>query len=339
VIFTLNLFKKAAICTDLHVGLKSNSVTHNEDCLNFITWFCDTAKQTGCETCLFLGDWHHHRATINVLSLGYSAKCLDILSKTFDVVYLLIGNHDLYFRDKRDTHSMIWAKQYPNIVLINEVTEIGDVTLVPWLVQNEYEGLAKKSSKYLFGHLELPHFFMNSLVVMPDHGGLNLDHITNYEQVFSGHFHKRQFKKNVCYVGNCFPHNFADVGDDERGMGILEWGKPIEFKSWPGQPVFRNYKLSTILDNPGLLLPNSHIKVDLDIGISYDEALFIREQLIPEYCLREMSLIQPKTFDSTLGEFDKIDNEPTEQIIHAQIASVQSDFFDPALLLEIYHAL
>ena len=42
-----NLFKKAAVCTDIHFGLKSNSQTHNDDCLNFIKWFIAKAKEEG----------------------------------------------------------------------------------------------------------------------------------------------------------------------------------------------------------------------------------------------------------------------------------------------------
>ena len=30
--------------------------------------------------------------------------------------------------------------------------------------------------------------------------------------------------KNVTYMGNAFPHNYADAGDDERGMMVLEYG-------------------------------------------------------------------------------------------------------------------
>jgi bacteriorhodopsin len=37
-----NLFKKAAIFSDLHVGQKSNSQVHNEDCLRYIDWFITT---------------------------------------------------------------------------------------------------------------------------------------------------------------------------------------------------------------------------------------------------------------------------------------------------------
>ena len=39
-----NLFKKAAVFTDIHFGLKSNSLQHNQDCNNFVDWFITKAK-------------------------------------------------------------------------------------------------------------------------------------------------------------------------------------------------------------------------------------------------------------------------------------------------------
>ena len=45
-----NLFKKAAVFTDIHFGLKSNSQTHKDDCLNFIKWFIVKAKEEGMVT-------------------------------------------------------------------------------------------------------------------------------------------------------------------------------------------------------------------------------------------------------------------------------------------------
>jgi len=51
-----NLFKKAAVFTDIHFGLKSNSIQHNRDCSNFVDWFIEKSKEEGCETCLFLCD-------------------------------------------------------------------------------------------------------------------------------------------------------------------------------------------------------------------------------------------------------------------------------------------
>jgi predicted phosphodiesterase len=335
-----NLFKKAAVATDLHIGLKSNSVTHNEDCLHFVEWFIKKAKSENCETAIWCGDWHNHRASINILSLHYSMKCLELLNNAFDKVYFLPGNHDLFYRENRSVHSVAWAGYLPNVHVVNDVITEGDVTLCPWLVGDESEQIKKIKSKYTFGHFELPNFYMNSQVLMPDHGNINLDHFGGSDYVFSGHFHKRQAKKNVWYIGNAFPHNYADAGDDARGMMILDWGNDPEFHSWDEQPLYRVYKLSDILENPqGLLLPKSHIRVNLDIEISYEEATFIRESLIPEYKLREMSLIPMKAEQVATDATANVNFESVDQIIMTQINSIESEFYDPKVLMEIYNTL
>jgi len=335
-----NLFKKAAVFTDIHYGLKSNSLQHNTDCINFVDWFIEKAKEEGCETCLFLGDWNHHRASINLQTLQFGLRSLEKLSANFDHIYFIPGNHDLYYRDKRDIHSVEWAKHLPNVTIVNDWFQAGDVVIAPWLVGNDYKKLAKLSGKYLFAHLELPHFYMNAMVTMPDHGEINDDHVGNFEKVFSGHFHKRQARKNIWYIGNAFPHNYADAGDDQRGMMVLEWDQEPEFHSWPNQPMFRVYKLSDILENPkGLLLPNSHVRVHLDIDISYEEANFIRETLIPEHKLREMALIPIKLEHIEQQNSDGLKFESVDQIILESINAIESDNFDKKLLLEIYNNL
>jgi len=141
--------------------------------------------------------------------------------------------------------------------------------------------------------------------------------------------------------GNAFPHNYADAGDDQRGMMILEWGKDPVFHSWPNQPLFRVYKLSEVLENPdGYLVKDSHVRVHLDIDISYEEANYIRETLIPKHELREMALIPMKNeqhaMDLAPGE---LKFESVDQIILDQIKNIESKFYDPKLLLDIYRNL
>lgn len=336
-----NLFKKAAVFTDIHFGLKSNSLQHNQDCTEFVDWFISKAKEEGCETCFFLGDYNHHRASINMHTLQFGLRALEKLNDNFDQVYFIPGNHDLYYRDRRDIHSVEWAKHLPNVTIVNDWFSEGDCVIAPWLVGEDYKRLPKLSGKYLFSHLELPHFFMNAMIEMPDHGELNADHVRGFDRVFSGHFHKRQGRKNIWYIGNAFPHNYADAGDDARGMMVLEWGEDPVFHSWPNQPLFRVYKLSEVLDNPeGLLLPRSSVRVHLDLEISYEEANFLREKFIPEHNLREMALIPIKmdqvTQDLAPGD---LKFESVDQIIVDQITNIESDFFDKKLLLEIYNNL
>jgi hypothetical protein len=336
-----NLFKKAAVFTDIHFGLKSNSVQHNQDCSDFVDWFISKAKEENCETCFFLGDYNHHRASINIQTMQFGLRALEKLNNSFEHVYFIPGNHDLYYRDKRDVHSVEWAKHLPNVTIVNDWFIQDEVVIAPWLVGEDHKKLSKLSGKYLFGHFELPAFYMNAMVQMPDHGDVNDNDLAGFEKVFSGHFHKRQARNNIWYIGNAFPHNYADAGDDQRGMMILEWGEDPEFHAWPGQPLYRVYKLSDILDNPeGLLLPKSSVRVHLDIDISYEEANFIRETLIPKHNIREMSLIPMKidqhSQDLAPGE---VKFESVDQIIVDQIAAIESEFFDPKVLLEIYRNL
>ena len=48
------MFKKAAVFTDIHFGLKGNSKVHNDDCEDFVDWFIEQAKAAGCETGIFV---------------------------------------------------------------------------------------------------------------------------------------------------------------------------------------------------------------------------------------------------------------------------------------------
>ena len=336
----MSLFKKAACFTDIHFGLKSGSRTHNQDCENFVSWFCDTAKAQGCETAIFLGDWHHNRSTTDVSTMNYTVSNLEKLSQSFEKVYFILGNHDLFYKDKREINSVEFMRLFPNIVPIRELYTEGDVTIMPWLIGDEWTTVKQLKSRYIFGHLELPHFYMNAMVQMPDHGQLQTGHFQHQELVFTGHFHKRQQKGNVVYIGNAFPHNYADAGDDDRGMMTLEWGGQPEYHTWPDQPIYRTYKLSQIIDKPDeLLREKMHCRVTIDLPITFEEANFIKEQFMPQYNLRELMLIPEKVeVESAVNPID-ITFESVDTIVMNQINNIDSDTYDKKLLLDIYNEL
>jgi DNA repair exonuclease SbcCD nuclease subunit len=337
----MQLFKKVACFTDIHFGLKSNSSTHNKDCEDFVDWFIEEAQKEGAETCIFLGDWHHNRNSINLTTLDSSLRCLEKLGAAFEQFFWFPGNHDLFYKDKRDVHSSAFGRHIPGVTVIDKVTTIGDVTLVPWLIGDEWKTVPKTKSKYMFGHFELPLFYMNAMVQMPDHGELQVAHFQHQDYVFSGHFHKRQNRDKIWYIGNTFPHNFADTWDDDRGMMLMDWGGTPEFKVWPDAPKFRTLKLSTLLDQKEEIMKSKmYLRVNLDIDISYEEANFLKETFFEEYDIREISLIQEKiSLDTTTDDTGDAEFESVDHIVTSQLVSIESDSFDKQILLKIYQDL
>jgi DNA repair exonuclease SbcCD nuclease subunit len=335
------LFKKVACFTDIHFGLKSNSITHLKDCEEFVDWFIETAKKEGCETAIFLGDWSHNRNSLNLITLDTSIRCLEKLGAAFEQFYWFPGNHDLFYKDKRDIHSSAFGRHIPGVTVVENMTVIDDVALVPWLVGDEWKKMQNLECKYVFGHFELPKFFMNAMVQMPDHGELQAENFTKPDYVFSGHFHKRQTNGKVIYMGNAFPHNFADSWDDERGMMTLEWGSEPEFINWENCPKYRVVKLSDLIDKEDSIMKSKmHLKVNLDIDISFEEANFIKETFTQKYDIREISLIQDKTnLEGTIEDNPDATFESVDQIVTDQLVNIDSKDFDKNMLLEIYNDL
>jgi hypothetical protein len=208
-------------------------------------------------------------------------------------------------------------------------------------VADDYKRIPELKGRYMFGHFELPGYLMNAMVAMPEHGEVRREHFSNFDHVFTGHFHKRQTQKNITYIGNCFPHNYADAGDDDRGLTILEWGNEPVYHAWPDQPRYRVFNLSDVLHHTeAMLSPGMHVRVNLDVDISYEESTFIKETFINTYQLREITLIPAKVTDLTDYQIQgNIEFESVDQIVYSQLTTIDSQQYDPNLLLDLYRNL
>ena len=333
-----NLFKTAAVFTDIHLGLKQNSRLHLDDCDRYLTWFINEARARGAETCIFLGDWSHHRSSINVATMNASIKQLKRLNDSFEKVYFITGNHDLFYRDKREMNSIEYARDLSNFVMVDEHYVDHNVAILPWLVGDEHKKVHKYKVKYIFGHMEIPYFKMNAMVEMPNHDGIQASDLANADYVFSGHFHKRQFKGNIHYIGNAFPHNYADVGDNERGAMFLTWDEEPIFVNWTKCPKYIVVNLRELIADPGKYLDEyTYARVKLDINISYEEATFIKETMVEQYEVRELQLIQIK--EETEYEGGDIIFESVDQIVLSQLDTLESGVIQKEKLIKIYNDL
>lgn len=329
---------------DIHLGHKNNSDVFNKDCIEYLKWMINITKERNIKSCFFLGDWHHVRSSLNIKTLNYSLEGLRLLSENFDEVYMLLGNHDLYYRESLKFHSIEYAKEFNNIHVLEDVTTIDDCTLVPWLLESEYKKLKKINTKYIFGHFELPGFLLNSMVTMPDLGHFNVSDFSNKtEYILSGHFHKRQKRthKNseIHYIGNCFPHDFSDTNDTERGFVIIE-DDSLEFIDWEECPNYLKTNLSDLLENgESLLTDKTYAKIALDLNLAADEINFIRETFMNMFSCRELSFTFEKDTNDEDYDVSEVEFESVDSIVLNCIERIESKNISKKMLIDIYNNL
>jgi DNA repair exonuclease SbcCD nuclease subunit len=340
-------FHKIATITDIHFGRNSNSPIANQDNLDFIDWFIEEARTWGATQVAMLGDYFDNRTSLAVSTLNAGLLGLEKLNDAFEKVHFIVGNHDLFYRDKRDVTSTAFAKHLKNVHLVTNPITIGEgrdgITFLPWLVGDEHRKLKRLKSRYVFGHLELPGFLMNAKVPMPIHSnGIVTEDLNAPEYVFSGHFHFRQAKDNIVYTGNVMPFNFADAWDEDRGAMFLEWGKEPTFHAWPGQPTYRTMLLSDLLQRPQQMLRDKMTaRVTLDMDISYEEAQVIRDVHAKEYGVRKIELLHAAKANVGDQDFSKpVAFQSVDQIVIAGLMEITEEGkLNREKLVEIYRSL
>lgn len=342
-------YNKVAQFTDIHFGRKNNSESHNQDCIDYITWFCGNVKKDKDIDCIFfLGDWHEHRAAVNGLTLHYSQIAANMLNDLGIPIYFIVGNHDCYYRNNRDVFTTVIFDKLENFTLVDKPTVLPDnnCVLAPYLFEEEYPEFFREYSKYsvIAGHFEFAGFVLAGETVVKEHGPDPKDY-TKPKHIFTGHFHKRQSKKNVHYIGSCFPMDFSDANDEDRGMCVYDFNTDdIAYINWDKCPKYVKTTLSEIMENPDKLLSsNSRVKVVVDEDITMSESNEIRKSLVEMYNLREITLEEQVVTTVDLTDIEKdvedLHLDGVNEIIPELLKRIKSDKIDSTKLVDIYKSL
>ena len=331
---------KSVVFTDIHFGLKNNSDEFNKNCLDFLDFMIEKTKDI--DTCFFLGDWHHYRSNLAVNTLCASIEGLKKISQAYKQVYMIVGNHDMFYRNRLDVHSMTIAKQFPNITVVEKPTMVEDCLLLPWLVDDDK--LSNYKAKYIFGHLELPSFYLNKKIKME--GDFNPMAYREIRAVYSGHFHCRQQKNNIWYVGACFSHDFSDV-DDWKNKGFMIFDSEAEkdedlqtFFEWENAPKYMVIKASEIKN---IKIPNNtSVKIINDENKTQRQLNKIQSELQEKFNLNTCTVLPTDLDVSNLitepVEVNKLFQSLDISILE-MLKEVHYDNIDNELLMSLYRSL
>lgn len=348
------VLSKAAVATDAHWGAKANSELHNQDCMRYFEWFCDNVRADPSITHVnFLGDWFETRSAINISTLNYAYRGAQMLNDLGLPVFFIVGNHDLYHRHTREVHSITPYSELCNFVIIDKptVVDLGNEQALysPYLFHEEYQSLHQYDDlPTWWGHFEFRGFVVTGHNITMT-SGPDPNQYTKPKRIFSGHFHKRQTTGNVTYVGNIFPTNFSDAGDNERGMMVYDHKKDkVSFIDWDDCPKYTKTKLTAILDGKVKIHPNSRVKCVVDVPISFQESTSLRQKMITDHNLREFSMEESREKDEALSDTETEVNVETDdsteigtvdEMVIQMLSEISSELIDNQLLIEQYKRL
>lgn len=230
---------KVLVLGDLHLGARGDSL----DFLNYFNKFFEDIlfpyiEVNKISNVILLGDLFDKRKTININTFHLSKESFfDKLSSICKNVYIILGNHDVYFRQSLKVNSpSILLESYKNFKVISEPSTITinreKIDMIPWICdenkENILEFIENSSSKICMGHFEFSGFEMDKGNVFMG-GSIDKSLFQKYLVVLSGHFHHKSSDNHIYYLGTPYEITWADY-DDLKGFHVIDLKtKNIEF--------------------------------------------------------------------------------------------------------------
>jgi len=253
---------KIALITDTHFGVRNDNLMFAEYQKKFFMEDFWPVVKEQCDAIIHLGDTFDRRKFINYNSLHLAKEMFFNPSTTFDgEVHMIIGNHDTYYKRKNNVNAPdLLLSDYPikTYQLITSELKLGGVNflMVPWIAKDHerdaLEIIANSKADIVCGHLELNGFEMHAGIVCQT--GTPTKVFKHFDEVWSGHFHRKNSKGNITYLGNAYQLTWADYGD-ERGFHIFDTETRTKTFYKNNQEMF--VKLMYDEDKIPEILPNS----------------------------------------------------------------------------------
>ncbi len=220
---------KIVILGDLHLGARGNSEVMSAHFKEFFDFMFGYMNDNGIDTIFQLGDMFDSRRNISFKTLATAHDDFFLpLSLNKFKLYSVLGNHDIFYRESLSVASSdLLLRQYDNVQIIKEpmTKTFGgiDFDFIPWICKENSEEvmsfITKSQSPYALGHFEIMmwEMYKGSFSQV----GIEVDSLSKYKEVFSGHYHTASSRYNVNYLGTPYQITFQDVFE-KKGFYVFD---------------------------------------------------------------------------------------------------------------------
>ena len=218
---------KVLFVGDLHLGVKDDDKWMQNIQRDFFDQAIEYSVKNGISRWIQFGDVFDTRKAVTQECMNFAKTQVLRLEENGITMDVIIGNHDLHRKDKITPNSVSEIlRGYDHINIYEKATTINidgiNIDLIPWMCSentNEIlEFIKNTNSEFCIGHWELSGFWFYK--GLKSHG-YSPDFLSNYKQVWSGHFHTISQNGNVKYIGTPFTITAGDE-NDPRGFWVFD---------------------------------------------------------------------------------------------------------------------
>jgi DNA repair exonuclease SbcCD nuclease subunit len=221
---------KVLLFSDLHCHMHKASLSRLDDCLKVLEWVFETAIKRGIETIVFGGDLFQDRQKIHVISYEKTFRLIKnyCLANPRLKLFLLVGNHDMWYNEKWDVSSIAPLEAIKNVKVIAQpcaVEVAPDCTMdfLPY-TKNPVEDVKTyftKKNSILISHIaldgaQLSALYQTKAEISVEYEGdmvkVGIDNFKGWKKVLLGHYHCAQkLSDSVEYIGSPLELNFGEA--------------------------------------------------------------------------------------------------------------------------------
>lgn len=323
---------KVAIICDTHFGIRKGSQIFHDYFKDFYDRTFFPALDSGSiDTVVHLGDCFDVRKGIDYWSLAWAkTNFFDPLKERGIHLYLIVGNHDIFYKDSLSINSPgLNLREYDNITIIDSPRTVSvrdtNVFMVPWLCTGNAESFTQEldatTADISMGHLELAGFYANKDYQCQH--GTDPNVFKQFNTVFSGHFHKKSTRGNITYLGNPYQLYWNDEGDT-RGFHLFDLEtQELEFIENPRTMFHKVYynEGNQKLINPNKLA-DGYVKVVVEKSTPTKLSKFVDR--LYEVGIHDLKVIE--TQDLSIDDDVEIEAEDTLTTFTNYVTAMEGEF-------------
>jgi DNA repair exonuclease SbcCD nuclease subunit len=272
---------KVLVTADLHIYNHGSDIRRIEDGLKCLDWIYGTADNNGIKTVVFCGDFFHNRFLINAYAasrafeISYHAKLEGI-----DTIFLL-GNHDLYYEDNWNDHSLKAVKEWATVIdkptkMLVEGIEADFIPYTPTPSSCIDLPIFAKPARTLFSHLAILDAILNSkynVISVEDDTKqkevIKADALHKWEKVWLGHYHYgQQVSKQVEYIGSPMSLSYGEA-DQVKHVALYDMAT-LQTKYVVNDISPQHHIVTNVKQMNNMVLKDAYVRLDCNVEQKFE---------------------------------------------------------------------